>query len=133
MEGRKTGWRAEHEDVYADGLLPMDALEDDYYRYEDVEHRLVGASTGRVYRLGDHLRVKLIRADFDKRLLDFRLVGVPAPSRDARDAAPVWRHARPEPRPASGREPAPKRGPSRGPKRDEPKKPSGGAPRRRRR
>ena len=121
------------EEVYADGLLPMDALEDDYYRYEDVEHRLVGASTGRVYRLGDHLRVKLIRADFDKRLLDFRLVGVPAPSRDARDAAPVWRHARPEPRPASGREPAPKRGPSRGPKRDEPKKPSGGAPRRRRR
>ncbi|MFN7988811.1 MAG: ribonuclease R [Thermoanaerobaculia bacterium] len=125
------------EGVYADGLLPMDALEDDYYRYEDVEHRLVGASTGRVYRLGDHLRVKLVRADFDKRLLDFRLVGVPAPSRDARDAAPVWRHARPAPRPAAGREAAPKRGPShgpsRGPKRDEPKKPDGGAPRRRRR
>ena len=89
------------EDVYTDGLLPMDALGDDYYRYEDVEHRLVGASTGRVYRLGDHLRVRLVRADFDKRLLDFQLVGVP-PSRPDRSAAPVWTPARPPARRGAG-------------------------------
>ena len=33
------------EGVYADGLLPMDALEDDFYRYEDVEHPSSAART----------------------------------------------------------------------------------------
>ena len=114
------------EGVYADGLLPMDALEDDFYRYEDVEHRLVGTSTGRVFRLGDHLRVKLTRADFDKRLLDFRLAGASAPQRTSRPAV-IERAAprRPAPevrgeprereppagRPASRRRPAPQEAP----------------------
>ncbi len=125
------------EDVYADGLLPMDALGDDWYRYEDVEHRLVGESTGRVYRLGDRLRVKLVRADFDKRLLDFQLVGVPRAPREAAEPAPVWRYAKPEARPARGREEVEKRAPARGPKREQAprddRKPPRGAPRRRRR
>jgi len=59
------------EDIYVDGLVPISSLEDDFYRYEDVEHRLVGASSGRVYRLGDRLRVKLVKADPEKRGLDF--------------------------------------------------------------
>jgi ribonuclease R len=122
------------EGVYADGLLPMDALGDDYYRYEDVEHRLVGSSTGRVYRLGDHLRVRLVRADFDKRLLDFQLVGVPAPPPADRAAAPVWTPARPAPRAERGHVRGEKGTPSRKPARGGARKePSRGAPRRRRR
>ena len=128
------------EDVYADGLLPMDALGDDWYRYEDVEHRLVGESSGRVFRLGDHLRVKLVRADFDKRLLDFQLHGVPPARRDDRVAPPVWTPA-PAPRRFAGGEPkgAPKeragapRGGRKAPARGgPPTKTSRGAPRGRR-
>jgi ribonuclease R len=63
------------EDIYVDGLVPISSLEDDFYRYEDVEHRLVGSSSGRVYRLGDRLRVKLVKADPEKRGLDFVPVG----------------------------------------------------------
>jgi ribonuclease R len=59
------------EDIYVDGLIPISSLHDDFYRYEDVEHRLVGASSGRVFRLGDRLRVKLVKADPEKRGLDF--------------------------------------------------------------
>ena len=124
------------EDVYADGLLPMDALGDDWYRYEEVEHRLVGESTGRVYRLGDRLRVKLVRADFDKRLLDFQLVGVPRAAREAAAAAPVWRYAKPEARPARGREEGGKARSPRGARpepRSEAKPKRGGLPRGRRR
>ena len=112
------------EGVYADGLLPMEALEDDFYRYEDVEHRLVGTSTGRVFRLGDHLRVKLTRADFDKRLLDFRLTGASAPQRNSRPAVIERATAHRPPRGPRGPERSP-RGPSR--------KTSGGPPRGRRR
>ena len=63
------------EDIYVDGLVPISSLGDDFYRYEDVEHRLVGSSTGRIYRLGDRLRVKLVKADAEKRGLDFAPVG----------------------------------------------------------
>ncbi len=69
------------EDIYVDGLVPISSLGDDFYRYEDVEHRLVGSSSGRVYRLGDRLRVKLVQADPEKRGLDFVPVGESAPPR----------------------------------------------------
>jgi ribonuclease R len=69
------------EDIYVDGLVPISSLGDDFYRYEDVEHRLVGSSTGRIYRLGDRLRVKLVKADAEKRGLDFVPVGESAPPR----------------------------------------------------
>ena len=61
--------------VFVDGLVPISSLEDDFYRYDDVGHQLVGAQFGRVYRLGDRLRVKLTRADSERRALDFRPVG----------------------------------------------------------
>jgi ribonuclease R len=59
-------------------MIPISSLHDDFYRYEDVEHRLVGASSGRVYRLGDRLRVKLVKADAEKRGLDFVPAGASA-------------------------------------------------------
>lgn len=89
------------EDVYVDGLIPMEALEDDFYRYEDVEHRLVGASTGRVYRLGDRLRVKLVKADSERRMLDFKPVaGSVGPRRKSRVEAIERQQKR---RPARGK------------------------------
>ena len=61
--------------IYVDGLVSISSLEDDFYRYDDVGHQLVGAQFGRIYRLGDRLRVKLVRADAERRALDFRPVG----------------------------------------------------------
>jgi ribonuclease R len=93
------------EDIYVDGLVPISSLKDDFYRYEDVEHRLVGASSGRVYRLGDRLRVKLVKADAEKRGLDFEPVGESAgPARRSRVEA-IERSQRRPPR----RSPAPRR------------------------
>ena len=88
------------EDIYVDGLIPISSLGDDFYRYVDVEHRLVGASTGRVFRLGDRLRVKLVKADAEKRGLDFEPVGARPGPRGARGAAaPGPRNHRPAGRP----------------------------------
>ena len=92
------------EDIYVDGLVPISSLEDDFYRYEDVEHRLVGASSGRVYRLGDRLRVKLVKADPEKRGLDFVPVGDSAgPRRKTRVEAIQRQQQRRGQRPAGSR------------------------------
>jgi ribonuclease R len=90
------------EDIYVDGLVPISSLGDDFYRYEDVEHRLVGSRAGRVYRLGDRLRVKLVKADAEKRGLDFVPVGESAGARRG-----VRADVPPKPQKGRGRRPSP--------------------------
>jgi len=50
-------------DTGADGLVPMRRLPGDYYIHEAEHHRLVGRRSGRVYRLGDTVDVRLAEAD----------------------------------------------------------------------
>ena len=102
------------EDIYVDGLVPISSLGDDFYRYEEVEHRLVGSSTGRIFRLGDRLRVKLVRADAEKRGLDFAPVGASAGARrgspaEARERQQKGRDRRPSRRPPAAPRGKPRR------------------------
>jgi len=46
----------------ADGFIPASTIGDDYYRYHEARHALVGDHTGESYRLGDTVTVKLVEA-----------------------------------------------------------------------
>lgn len=59
----------------AEGLVPVDELPDDTYRYDRASHTLSGRRPGQSFRLGDRLRVAVARVDVDRRELNFRLVG----------------------------------------------------------
>jgi ribonuclease R len=59
----------------AEGLVPLDALPDDTYRYDRASHTLSGRRPGQTFRLGDRLRVAVDRVDTDRRELNFRLIG----------------------------------------------------------
>jgi ribonuclease R len=50
------------------------SLPKDYYHFDPVGHRMSGERSGRVYRLGDRLRVKAARVDLDERKIDFETV-----------------------------------------------------------
>lgn len=50
------------DDTGADGFIPAATLGQDYYRYEESRHALVGENTGEVHRLGDRVEVKLVEA-----------------------------------------------------------------------
>ena len=58
----------------AEGLVHVDSLVDDYYRFDRASHTLAGHRSGNTYRLGDLLRVAVARVDLERRELDFRLV-----------------------------------------------------------
>jgi ribonuclease R len=58
----------------AEGLVHVDTLDDDFYRYDSVSHSLAGYRSGNRYRLGDLVRVQVARVDVDQRELDFRIV-----------------------------------------------------------
>jgi ribonuclease R len=59
--------------VQVDGLVHVSALGSDYFSRDRTGVRLVGARSGRIFRLGDHLRVRLINVIIDERKIDFEL------------------------------------------------------------
>ncbi|MCL5802080.1 MAG: ribonuclease R [Gammaproteobacteria bacterium] len=61
-------------DIYVEGLVHVTALGSDYYHFDYAKHRLSGERTGVVYRLGDPLRVKVMRVSLDDKKIDFELV-----------------------------------------------------------
>jgi ribonuclease R len=46
----------------ADGFIPARTIGDDYFRYNEARHALIGDHTGESYRLGDAITVKLVEA-----------------------------------------------------------------------
>ena len=46
----------------ADGFIPARTLGDDYFRYHENKHALIGDATGETHRLGDRVRVRLAEA-----------------------------------------------------------------------
>jgi len=68
------GLFVELKEVFVEGLVHVTALRNDYYHFDPVGHRLRGERSGRIYRLGDALRVRLTRVDLDERKIDFDLV-----------------------------------------------------------
>jgi len=67
------GLFVELDQVYVDGLVHITALDNDYYHFDPVGHRLTGERAGQVYRLGDRLRVKVAAVNLDERKIDFVL------------------------------------------------------------
>jgi ribonuclease R len=59
--------------VQVDGLVHVSALGTDYFSRDSSGFRMVGSRSGRVFRLGDHLRVRLINVIIDERKIDFEL------------------------------------------------------------
>ena len=89
----------------ASGLVRMGELSDDYYELVEDAHCLVGANTGRRYRLGDAVTVQVLRVDVEQRELDFVVV------RDADAAVPApKKHRRPQRRPRPAGRPPTRRG-----------------------
>jgi ribonuclease R len=61
-------------DLLVQGLLHVRDLSDDYYTYDEKQYTLKGRRTGRQYRLGDTLEVKVVRVNPEDSQIDFTLV-----------------------------------------------------------
>ena len=80
--------------VYVEGLVHVSELGADYFQFDNIKHQMLGERTGQRFRLGDRVRVKLVRADLESNRIDF----VMAPDVKATARKPVI--ASPEPKPA---------------------------------
>jgi ribonuclease R len=67
------GIYVELNDSKCEGLVPMRDLDDDYYEFDEKNYCLRGRRDHHVYQLGDALKIKVARADLEKKQLDFEL------------------------------------------------------------
>jgi ribonuclease R len=82
---------------YVEGLVHISSMADDYYRFTEQHHTLVGESTQRTYRLGDRVQVQVVRVDMDRRQVDLGLVEIlEAVRREARTRGAAKSAARPK-------------------------------------
>lgn len=59
--------------VYVEGLVHVSDLGSDYFHYDAAKHQLAGERTGRRFRLGDRVRVRVARVDIESSKIDFVL------------------------------------------------------------
>ena len=68
------GLYVELTDSKCEGMVPLRDLDDDYYEFDERNYALVGRRHHHRYTLGDAVKVKVARANLDKKQLDFALV-----------------------------------------------------------
>lgn len=56
-----------------EGMVRLNSLEDDFYTHDEKNHRMIGRNSGRIYRLGDIVEVRVAGVDMDARTIDFEI------------------------------------------------------------
>lgn len=59
-----------------EGLVHISNMTDDYYRFEDRMMVMVGERTGRQFRIGDEVRVRVANVILEESSIDFEIVGM---------------------------------------------------------
>jgi len=57
-----------------EGMIPLRNMNDDFYYLDDENYRIIGQRSGKVYRLGDKIRISVKRIDLQKKQMDFEQV-----------------------------------------------------------
>ena len=58
-------------DVFVEGMIAMRDMKDDYYNFDDVHHQLKGERTGKVFQLGDKIKIQIVSVNLDDRQMVF--------------------------------------------------------------
>ena len=65
------GLFVELSDIFVEGLVSVRDLKEDYFNFDDVHHQLKGQRGGKIYRLGDTIKVKVASVNLDDRKIEF--------------------------------------------------------------
>lgn len=57
-----------------EGMVSVNSMDDDYYTYEEKKLLYRGENTGKVYKMGDNVKVKVLKTDSQLRTIDFGFV-----------------------------------------------------------
>ncbi len=93
------GLYVEVEDTMCEGMVPLRMLLDDYYEFDERNFCLTGRRFHKRYGLGDKVRIRVERANLERRQLDFALIEdgqeTSAPQKGGNDAFPAGKKHKP--------------------------------------
>lgn len=70
----KFGIFVELEELFVEGLVPLNSMDDDHYTFHENTRQIMGARTHKTYSIGDHIRVLVDRIDRMQRKIQFAIV-----------------------------------------------------------
>ena len=68
------GMYVEEMQTGCEGMVPLRTLKDDYYSLDKAEMALIGRKTGKKYRIGDKIKIKVTNADMDRQIIDYEII-----------------------------------------------------------
>ncbi|MDD5273713.1 MAG: ribonuclease R [Methylovulum sp.] len=68
------GFFVELAEIYVEGLVHISNLGQDYFHFDPTSHQLKGERTNTNFRLGDSVKIRVVRVDLDEKKMDFELV-----------------------------------------------------------
>ncbi len=68
------GIYVEIEENKCEGMVPLHELTDDFYQFDEKNYCITGRRTHRKYQLGDEVVIEILRANMEKKQLDFKIV-----------------------------------------------------------
>lgn len=68
------GIYVEEKESRSEGMVRLASMKSDFFEHEAKKYRVRGSKTGKTYMLGSEVRIKLVRADMEERVLDFELL-----------------------------------------------------------
>jgi len=69
------GVYVEEKESKSEGMVKLSSMKSDYFEHDSSKYHVQGQRSGKKYRLGDEVKIKLVRADLEEKQLDFELVG----------------------------------------------------------
>lgn len=57
-----------------EGFVAFNDIPDDYYMYDEAKRILIGKNTSKIYKIGDNIKVKLIKSDVLTKQIDFEVI-----------------------------------------------------------
>jgi ribonuclease R len=70
----KFGFFVELTDLFVEGLVPLNTLDDDFYTYHENTRQIIGQRSRKTYGLGQRIRVLLDRIDPVEKKIQFAVV-----------------------------------------------------------
>ncbi len=81
------GFWVKLDNLGAEGLVRISSIDDDYYHFDEKHYRLIGRRRKRTFRMGDRVRVKVLRVDDIKHEIELLLAGTKVPGKEVEVAA----------------------------------------------
>ena len=70
----KWGLFVELEGNKCEGMVSLKQLADDFYYLDEENYQVIGQRYGNKYKLGDRVKIKIIKVDISKKQMDFVMV-----------------------------------------------------------